>query len=107
MNYKELTHTAQSELSFVLDEIVRTDESGKFIDFYNKAGPISRRYHSLELIPGLGKKTMNLIVNSRPYKDFKEMEEKIPNFRNPEKYISLRIENEIKETEQKYKLFVR
>ena len=107
VNYKELTHTAQSELSFVLDEIVRTDESGKFIDFYNKAGPISRRYHSLELIPGLGKKTMNLIVNSRPYKDFKEMEEKIPNFRNPEKYISLRIENEIKETEQKYKLFVR
>jgi predicted nucleic acid-binding OB-fold protein len=50
---------------------------------------------------------MNLIVNSRPYKDFKEMEEKIPNFRNPEKYISQRIENEIKETEQKYKLFVR
>ena len=38
---------------------------------------------------------------------FKEMEEKIPNFRNPEKYISQRIENEIKESDQKYRLFVR
>ena len=60
-----------------------------------------------ELIPGLGKKTMNLIVRNRPYTGFREMEEKIPNFRNPEKYISQGIENEIKETDQKYRLFVR
>ena len=107
VNYKELTHTAQSELSFVLDEIVSTDESGKFIAFYNNAPPISRRYHALELLPGLGKKTMNLIVQNRPYENFKEMEAKIPNFRGPEKYISQRIENEIKESDQKYRLFVR
>ena len=106
VNYKELTHTAQSELGFVLDEIVRENEE-KFIQFYNHAGPISRRYHSLELIPGLVKKTMNLIVKNRPYTSFREMEEKIPNFRNPEKYLSHRIENEIKETDQKYRLFVR
>jgi len=56
---------------------------------------------------GLGKKTMNLIVNNRPYKTFEEMQEKIPNFRNPEKYISQRIESEIKESDQKYRLFVR
>ena len=71
VNYSDLTHTAQSELSFVLDEIVKDNEE-KFIQFYNHAGPISRRYHSLELIPGLGKKTMNLIVSNRPYKTFKE-----------------------------------
>ena len=106
VNFVELTHTAQSELGFVLDEIVKENED-KFIQFYNHAGPISRRYHSLELIPGLGKKTMNLIVNNRPYKTFEEMEEKIPNFRNPEKYISQRIESEIKESDQKYRLFVR
>ena len=106
VNYKELTHTAQSELSFVLDEIVGENEE-KFINFYNHAGPISRRYHSLELIPGLGKKTMNQIVRNRPYTGFREMEKKIPNFRNPEKFISQRIENENKETDQKYRLFVR
>ena len=76
VNFVELTHTAQSELGFVLDEIGSTDESGKFIAFYNNAPPISRRYHALELLPGLGKKTMNLIVKNRPYKDFKDMEEK-------------------------------
>ena len=106
VSFVELTHTAQSELGFVLDEVVRENEE-KFIQFYNNAGPISRRYHSLELIPGLGKKTMNLIVNNRPYSSFKDMEEKVPNFRRPEKYISQRIENEIKESEQKYRLFVR
>ena len=82
-------------------------EGTPFIQFFNHAGPISRRYHSLELIPGLGKKTMNLIVQNRPYSSFKDMEEKISNFRNPEKYISQRIENEIRETDQKYRLFVR
>ncbi len=106
VSFVDLTHTAQSELSFILDEIVKDNEE-KFIQFYNHAGPISRRYHSLELIPGLGKKTMNLIVRNRPYTTFKEMEEKIPNFRNPQKYISQRIENEIRETDQKYRLFVR
>ena len=106
VSFVELTHTAQSELGFVLDEVVRENEE-KFIQFYNNAGPISRRYHSLELIPGLGKKTMNLIVNNRPYSSFKDMEEKVPNFRSPEKYISQRIENEIRESEQKYRLFVR
>ena len=41
VNYSDLTHTAQSELSFVLDEIVKDNEE-KFIQFYNHAGPISR-----------------------------------------------------------------
>ena len=50
---------------------------------------------------------MNLIVSNRPYKTFEEMQEKIPNFRNPEKYISQRIENEIRDSDQKYRLFVR
>ena len=41
------------------------------------------------------------------FKPGKDMEEKVPNFRNPEKYISQRIENEIRESEQKYRLIVR
>ena len=42
VNFVELTHTAQSELAFVLDEVVKENEE-KFIQFYNNAGPISRR----------------------------------------------------------------
>jgi len=57
VGYRDLTHTAQSELEFIIEDVVR-ERVEKFINFYNLAGPISRRYHSLELLPGLGKKTM-------------------------------------------------
>jgi putative nucleotide binding protein len=42
VDFVELTHTAQSELAFVLDEIVKESEE-KFIQFYNNAGPISSK----------------------------------------------------------------
>ena len=106
LDYEQITGTAQSELENVVNTIVTKNEQ-RFVDYINNAQPLTPRKHSLELIPGLGKKTMNLIVDNRPYVTFKEMEEKIPNFRNPEKYISQRIENEIKESDQKYRLFVR
>ena len=106
VSYAELTHTAQSELGFLLEELVLEQEE-KFIEFYNHAGPISRRYHSLELLPGLGKKTMEAVLAHRPYTSFAEVEEKVSNLRHPEKLIAARIEHEIREPEQKYRLFVR
>ena len=106
VSYAELTHTAQSELGFLLEELVLEQEE-KFIEFYNQAGPISRRYHSLELLPGLGKKTMEAVIAHRPYTSFAEVEEKVSNLRHPEKLIAARIEHEIREPEQKYRLFVR
>ncbi|MEC9354271.1 MAG: DUF655 domain-containing protein, partial [Candidatus Thermoplasmatota archaeon] len=106
VNYTDLTHTAQTELGFLLEELIG-DQEEKFLQFYNFAGPISRRYHSLELLPGLGKKTMEAIVKNRPYSSFSDMETKVPNFRQPGKYIASRIENEIREQDQKYRLFVR
>lgn len=106
VKYNDLTHTAQSELSFILDDIISSQEE-KFIQFYNNAGPISRRYHSLELLPGLGKKTMQGIISCRPFSSLKEVEDKVPGFKNPAKYISARIEHEIKVQDQKYRLFVR
>ena len=71
VKYNDLTHTAQSELPFILDEIIKSQEE-KFVQFYNNAGPISRRYHSLELLPGLGKKTMQGIIGCRPFVTFKK-----------------------------------
>ncbi len=106
VSYTDLTHTAQTELGFLLEELIGEQEE-KFIQFYNHAGPISRRYHSLELLPGLGKKTMEAIVAHRPYASFSDLEAKISNFRQPGKYIASRIEHEIREPDQKYRLFVR
>ena len=106
VKYNDLTHTAKSELPFILDEIIKSQEE-KFVQFYNNAGPISRRYHSLELLPGLGKKTMQGIIGCRPFVTFQEIEDKVQGFKNPAKYISARIEHEIKVQDQKYRLFVR
>lgn len=108
VGYRDLTHTAQSELEFIIEDVVR-DQAEKFINFYNLAGPISRRYHSLELLPGLGKKTMEAIVAARkpPFKDFKEMEQRIPNLHRPEKFIAARIAMELRESDQKYRIFIK
>ena len=50
---------------------------------------------------------MQGIIGCRPFVTFQEIEDKVQGFKNPAKYISARIEHEIKVQEQKYRLFVR
>ena len=54
VNFSDLTAAAQSELPYILEEIIRLNEE-RFIRFFNEAQAISTRLHMLELIPGLGK----------------------------------------------------
>ena len=109
IGYDSLTHTATAELPFILEEIVKTNEE-RFVDFINRAHPISARYHMLELLPGIGKKMMWAIVNeikaNGPFKSFEDMEKRIAILHHPEKIIAQRIEYEIKERNLKYRLFV-
>ena len=51
-----LTQTAKTELPFIVEKIVELDET-RFIEFFNKAGPISLRSHTFELLPGVGKRS--------------------------------------------------
>src|SRR3989338_4220927 len=51
----KLTATARSELEFVVRDIVSKNQK-KYVEFFNKAQPLSTRMHQLELLPGLGKK---------------------------------------------------
>src|SRR3990167_7084064 len=55
ISYDKLTETAKKELEFVIIDIVQEREK-KFVDFFNKAGPMSMRVHQLQLLPGVGKK---------------------------------------------------
>jgi len=64
ITYEELTHAAQNELPYVLEDIVKKQEK-KFVDFFNNASPITTRLHMLELLPGLGKKTMWSIIEEK------------------------------------------
>ena len=103
----KLTATAKAELGFVIANIVKANEQ-RFISFFNTAQPLSTRMHSLELLPGMGKKRMWELIESREQKlfeSFKEMRERLKLMPGPEKAIEKRILLEITEP-QKHYLFV-
>ena len=62
--HEELTAAAQAELPFILQDIAKQQES-RFMKFFNEAQAITTRFHMLELIPGLGKKTMWAVLEER------------------------------------------
>ncbi|MGA1792752.1 MAG: DUF655 domain-containing protein [Thermoplasmatota archaeon] len=109
INYSDLTAAAQSELPFILEEIIKLNEE-RFIRFFNEAQAISTRLHMLELLPGLGKKTMWHIIEERkkkPFSSFNELMERINTIHQPEKLLSKRIIQEMEDTTLKYHMFIK
>jgi putative nucleotide binding protein len=105
--YDELTVTARAELTAALERIVRSN-APRYLRFFNEAPAVSRRFHLLELLPGIGKKTMQQIVDERkraPFASFEEMESRL-RIKSPELLIVGRIEKELSGVEDKYRLFV-
>ncbi len=103
----KLTATAKSELEFVIKDLIKKDEK-KFIDFFNKAQPLSTRMHQLELLPGLGKKHMWQIIEKReekPFESFSDLKNRVKLMPDPEKAVLKRILQELEGTE-KHKIFV-
>lgn len=106
--YEELTATGQAELPYIIQEIVSGDEA-RFIRFYNEAQAITTRFHMLELLPGLGKKTMWAILEERkkgPFESFADLSKRVPAVHHPDKLIAKRIEVELSDPSQKYHIFV-
>lgn len=104
---RKLTATATSELEFVIKDIIRKNEK-KFIDFFNRAHPLSTRMHQIELLPGLGKKHMWQIVEARdekPFESFADLRTRVKLMPDPEKAIIKRIIQEL-EGSEKHRLFV-
>ncbi len=101
-----LTQTAKSELEFVVKDMVNKRED-EFVDFFNKAQPLSTRMHSLELLPGLGKKHMWEIIEERrdPFKNFDDLKKRVKLLPDPKKLIIKRILNEVMGKE-KHLLFI-
>ncbi len=102
-----LTTTAKSELEFVIKDIIRKNEK-KFVEFFNKAQPLTTRMHQLELLPGLGKKHMWEILEARRDKDFEgfaDLKKRVKLMPDPEKIIVKRIMQELSGTE-KHRIFV-
>ncbi|MDH5416070.1 MAG: DUF655 domain-containing protein [Nitrosopumilus sp.] len=107
MEYEKTSSSAQSELPTVVENIVTNNES-KFVEYLNKAQPLTPRIHALELIPGIGKTYMKTMLEERERKKFEsyaDLQERV-GFKEPVKHISERIIDEIT-GESRMNLFVK
>ncbi len=105
---EKLTGTAQGELEIVVEKLVK-ENPARYIEFFNKAGPISMRRHQLELLPGIGKKHMWEILETRkdkPFESFDDIKQRVSLMPDPIKTVIKRILVEIR-GEDKYKIFTR
>ncbi len=108
LHYDDLTPTSINTLSSVLESYVKENEA-KFLHFINNAGPITLKRHSLEVLPGVGKKLMWEIIKYRekhPFQSFKEIHENVPGFK-PVDVFAKRIIEEISDPDQKHFLFAK
>ena len=107
LDYEQITGTAQSELENVVNTIVTKNEQ-RFVNYINNAQPLTPRKHSLELIPGIGKTYLKLIIeqiNKQKFLNYKDMEERA-GLKEPVNHLSKRILEEIA-GETQFRLFVR
>jgi len=93
---KELTNYAKGQLENYIAQIVKSRES-EFVTFFNKATRLSIRTHQLELLPGIGKKHIQIILKERrvPFKSFDDIKKRTGMTVEIEKLIAKRIAQEI------------
>lgn len=107
IDYKDLTTASKEEVADIVESLVKSTPQ-KFLDFFNKAGPITTRLHQLELLPGIGKKHLWEILSARKEKtfaSFEDMKKRVGMLPDPEKMIIKRILEEL-EDKDKYRIFV-
>ncbi|WP_121822569.1 DUF655 domain-containing protein [Halostella salina] len=108
VDYEELSGGAQSELEYVIEEIVAENEE-RFVDFYNDAQPITLRLHQLNLLPGIGKKLRNNVLDERKrgrFESFDDLEDRIAGLHDPKGVLAERILEELRDDDLKYRAFV-
>jgi putative nucleotide binding protein len=107
INYEELTSSAKAELPAVIEIIVQENEK-RFVDFINESQSLTPRMHSLELIPGIGKRLMFQILELReryPFESYEDLKTRT-SLSDPVKLIARRALKELSEAE-KYYIFTR
>lgn len=103
----ELTVAAKEELEDAIVEIIKKSP-GQFLDFFNRAGPLTTRLHQIELLPGIGSKHMWAIISERkkkPFESFGDLKKRVPLLPDPVKMVVRRILDEM-EDKDKYRIFV-
>ncbi|MGC8538292.1 MAG: DUF655 domain-containing protein [Candidatus Micrarchaeia archaeon] len=108
INYDTLTEVAKKELPGAITFIIKKNEK-RFVDVFNVAGPINIREHSLELLPGIGKKHLKAIIAARQQKKFESFADitaRVPLLQDPVKLLTERVLVELK-GESRFYLFCR
>ncbi len=113
ITFDDLSAAAKTELPYVVEEVIEKEEK-RFVKFLNEATALTTRLHSLELLPGVGKKLMWEILDDRkkkPFESFEDISKRIKAISDPKKLFVNRLIREIEEEgtrlgHGKYKLFV-
>lgn len=108
VGYDDLNRGASQELEYVVEEIIERNEQ-RFVDFYNDAEPISLRLHQLNLLPGIGKKLRNNVLDERkrgPFESFEDLEERVSGLHDPKETLVERVMEELRDDDLKYRIFV-
>jgi putative nucleotide binding protein len=105
VEYDDLSDGARSELDYVVEDVVDANER-RFVDFYSDAQPISLRLHQLNLLPGIGDKLRDNILDERkrrgPFESFEDVGERVDGLHNPREVVVERILEEIRDDDLKY-----
>ncbi len=105
--FDKLTVTAQAELEHIAMDLVKKNEQ-RYVEWFNKAQPVTIRIHQLELLPGLGKKHVKAILDARKEKEFEsfaDMKARVKLMPDPVALIFRRILSELQGNE-KHNVFV-
>jgi len=108
VDYDELSRGATQELEYAVAELIDANEE-RFVNFYNGAQPITLRLHQLNLLPGIGKKLRNKIIDERkraPFEDFEDLADRVGGLHRPKEVLVERIIEELRDEDLKYKTFV-
>ncbi|MEM0383883.1 MAG: DUF655 domain-containing protein [Candidatus Caldarchaeum sp.] len=108
IGFDELTETAVSNLEPAIRRVIEENPQ-RFMDFINNSGLLTPRLHALELIPGVGKKMLQKFLQERDAARFQSFED-VKNrtgHPNPVEAFCKRILQELKDKEEKYRMFVR
>ena len=107
MDYAQISDSAKNEIPGVVELIVTKNEK-KFVDYINNAQPLTPRVHALELIPGIGKTYLDVIIKEREkgqFENFHDIEKRV-GLKEPIKHLSQRIIEEVS-GEARMNLFVK
>jgi putative nucleotide binding protein len=107
IKYSDLTGNAKNELKYVLDAMIKENED-EFVEFLNEATPVTPRRHAFELLPGIGNKHMQKLLDEREedeFESFEDINDRVPSMPDVQETIRKRIVQEIKGEDIKTRLF--